>query len=176
MPRPKLKLSVISSVSPDDYIVDVTMSRHERTADYLNWLALKFPKRYIKKQDLHKKVYCESRSHSESSIEIRNFVKGLCKAEKILQTKYGRKILNVKGKGIRATVDDDDLAAKAGVDYRRAKSAALRFKGTADMIDPAKVSSKPMSTWVKRAQEGSGLLLGICDKMLPPKSETINNV
>jgi len=137
-----------------DYKYNPEHSKKQRVAEFLDWAATHYPKQYVDYPHLAKAVEGYSRMPQHNSKEVELIKSSMSGVNRMLQTKYGRALDAEPGVGVRATVDDADLAMivlpKKMKRIDQAKKAATQV---ANLVDPSKIpdtpENKPWKQWVK---------------------------
>ena len=153
------------------YKTDNTGTYGERTAEFLNAGADELPLAFFDKRYVAKVAFGLSRIPGEDSDQVRNRLSSvLASSNRILSRKYRREIWFDKVEGVRATVDDEDLARTVHRrKRRRVKSCAASLVSTDKNVDVSNLSSD-VKREVNKSRKSMKLLGEAIDSMplLPP--------
>lgn len=124
------------------YVVDKDMGIAERIADYMNWLLDSEPFEFVTWTKLTFNVLGLPRMPRSGTDPVRLVQRAASRAYRILEAKYGRLYCSLRGYGIRACVDADDMA-KSGIraSVRRGRSSIASIRRQADLIDEREISN-----------------------------------
>jgi hypothetical protein len=123
----------------------------ERTADYLDWAAKRFPKVFIPYNVVVKGIEGYQKPPRSNSDEVMRMRRCVSKVRSILLDKYNRSTVSQPGFGIRATIDDEDMLKECVTRSAvRAQSAISGLVRISDKVNIAKVPDCPERTWFKR--------------------------
>ncbi len=122
------------------YKIDSTGSYAERAAKFLNDAANELPYRFFDKRTVAKIALGLSRTPDEKSDAMDRLSSVLNSANKLLAREHGREVWIDPVEGVRATVNDSDLArTKHRKKRRRVKHAVQSLEYTDKLIDVNKV-------------------------------------
>ena len=96
--------------SLQNYVPKVEDSIPRRLACYLFSESLKRPRRIIDLPTIAQAVLMRNRKPSDDSSFVEQVKNAVGGAKRIIQKEFGVTITGVKGRGLRATVDDEDIA------------------------------------------------------------------
>ena len=124
------------------YTVDKGMGIAERIADYLNWLADEEPLEFATWSRIAFNVLALPRMPRNGTDPVRLVQRASSRAYRILETKYGRLYYPLRGYGIRACVNADDMS-KNGIRtaVKRGRSSIATIRRQADLIDEREISN-----------------------------------
>jgi hypothetical protein len=124
------------------YAVNKDMGIAERIADYLNWMADHEPGKFVPWNIIAFNVMMLPRVPRNNTESVKMVQRASSRSYRILETKYGRLYYPLKGYGVRACVDDDDMA-KNGIrtSVKRGRSAIATIRRQTDLIDERKISN-----------------------------------
>lgn len=153
------------------YKTDNTGTYGERAAEFLNAGADELPLAFFDKRYVAKVAFGLSRIPGEDSDQVKNRLSSvLASANRILSRKYRREIWFDKVEGVRATVDDEDLARTVHRrKRRRVKSSAASLDATDKNVDVNKLSAD-VKREVNKSRKSMKVLNQAIDSMplLPP--------
>lgn len=150
------------------------MTPSERGARFLNDLAEKFPNDFVSRAKLAKIIFNLPSVPRETNDYMKKIGSNMQRIDKILQTKYKRKIKSDRIDGYRATSSDADLMINVvRVQVRRAHLAQERVNNTISMVNPRnlggglKTEFENVRDTFKQIEERTSKL-----PQLPPKRHT----
>lgn len=149
-----------------------SMSRSQRLAHFLDWMAQRSPYQVIPANLAVQAIQGYARTPSPSKDEVKLLGNCYSAARTMLMNEHRRGLVVVRGLGLRATVDDQDCAdTQQRVNVQRLVGAHSKVKETARIIDASKIADPKLREWVKggvanamRALEGDDRL----SRLLPP--------
>lgn len=126
--------------SPNEFVKSYTTNSggtfSERVAEFLNSGADALPKAYFDKRFVAKVAFSLNRIPKEDSDHVKRLSRILSGANQILSRKYHREIDFDRVDGVRATVDDEDLAKTVHRrKRRRVKCCVSSLESTDKNID-----------------------------------------
>jgi hypothetical protein len=168
--KPKDVLAVIARYKP----LENARYRADRTAHFLDFCAQEAKYVPIAFNLIVQAIDGLSRTPSQNSDIVRVMADSMSSVRKKLMDQYGRGLSSVKGLGVRATVDGDDLAnTQLRNNVHRLVGAKKSVERTRDLIDPTQMKNPALKGWV---QNGVSKMLSEMnaekrlEKLLPPKA------
>ena len=167
--KPKDLMAVIARYKP----LEQAKSRTEKTAHFLDFAAQEAPHLPIALNLIVQAIDHLSRTPAQDSELVKLMAKSMQGVRRKLMLDYNRGLSTVKGMGVRATVDGDDVAntqLRSGVG--RLVGAKKSVERTRQLIDPSTMKNPALKTWV---QGGVTRMLSEMNaenrlaKLLPPK-------
>lgn len=158
------------------HVVDPSQPLNWRLAMFLDWAAQEMPERAIPYQHIAKVIMMKSRVPSPDSTEVRQIKGAISRAKRILLSHFKRGLVPTPGVGIRATVDDTDLAkTQVENDVRRLKQAADAIDRSVSAVNASAIRERDVRkrfgaiTRFNKALRGPNMLENL--RILPPKKD-----
>lgn len=156
------------------YRIDVAAFPGRRLADFLVLAAENAPKAFIDKRRAAKIAFAQRRLPSEDSEMVRRQLKSaIVSAKRILVTEYGRDLVSDRVEGVRATIDDTDVAETTRrTKHNRVHGAIRSLKITDDLIDTRNLRGEIRREVIRTRTDYKGLFeyLDSMPLLLPKKS------
>ncbi|HYX20441.1 MAG TPA: hypothetical protein VFA98_06305 [Thermoanaerobaculia bacterium] len=152
---------------------DMTRGIVARAADLLNFVKGKKPGAPVAWTHVTKCVLGGRIPHADSKA-VKDMMGRSSGIRAILMRDYGCGLENIQGLGVRATVDDDDLAnTQLRRQVKQHEASRQRVLATRALINPSAMKNKELKGWVNN---GVGALLSahndrIAKLLLPPGDE-----
>jgi len=141
-----------ASASFSDFVPDHSLNEVDRAAQFLDWAAQHMPMRFVPYTWIAKHAIIRPRVPGPDSPEVVMIRKKIGAIKRSLWDRYGRRsVAAPRGQelGIRATVDDDDVA---GTDFlqnkRRIHNGIRRLEDTRSKIDPGRMRDQGLKAMV----------------------------
>lgn len=158
-----------------EYRLDPKMSRSQRLAHFLDWLAQRAPYTVVPPNIALQAIMGYARTPSVNKDEVKLLQNSVSAAREIMLKEYQRGLVVFKRIGMRGTVDDQDCAdTQQRRNVQRLMGAHRKVKETARIIDASKIEDDKLRSWIKggvanamRALDADARL----DKLLPPPKE-----
>ncbi|OPZ39519.1 MAG: hypothetical protein BWY99_01370 [Synergistetes bacterium ADurb.BinA166] len=135
LPKKTPRVIQFSSYVPDPETKDVV----ERAVQFLDWAAREVPKRFIPYPWIAKVSISMNRVPNVESPEVQLIRKKIGSIKKVLWDRYNRRAVSAprtEELGLRATVDDDDMAATDWLrNKRRVHNGIRRLEDTRNKMD-----------------------------------------
>ena len=170
--KPRDLLSLITEYTP----LKDAKSRTDKVAHFLDWMVHKSPYTPIAYNLILRAVDQLGRTPSAQGAEVALLSSSMPNVRKKLMTDYGRGLATYKGVGVRATVDDDDLAnTQLRANVSRFVGAKTSMENTRKLINASAMQDKGLQSWVTN---GVSRMLNEVNadnrlaKLLPPKVDT----
>jgi hypothetical protein len=155
-----------------EYRFDPKMSRSQRLAHFLNWLAERAPYTVAAPNLALQAIMGYARTPNQNKDEVKLLTNSISAAREILMREYKRGLFVMRGVGMRATVDDQDCAdTQQRRNVQRLMGAHRKVKETSRIIDPAKIEDDKLRSWIKGGVANALKSLdaeGRLDRLLPP--------
>lgn len=136
-----------------DFIPDQSLTEVDRAAQFLDWAAQNMPMRFVPYTWITKHAIIRPRVPGPDDPMVASIRKKIGAIKRSLWDRYGRRSVPApRGQelGIRATVDDDDIA---GTDFlankRRVHNGIRRLQDTRSKIDPARMRDHGLKSMVQ---------------------------
>jgi hypothetical protein len=124
-------------------------TRVDKTAHFLDFCAKEGPYIPFGYNLVVQAVDGLSRTPNQSSDQVRLMADSMTAVRRKLMSDYGRGLDTVKGLGVRATVDDDDLAnTQLRRNVGRLVGSKRSLEQTRALIDTAKMKNQSLKSWV----------------------------
>lgn len=157
------------------YRFDPLMSRTQRLAHFLDWLAKEAPFQACPGNMALRAIMGYARTPRQDTDEVQSLLGVTSAARSVLMKTYGRGLYVVRDVGMRATVDDEDCAqTQQRSNVKRLMSAHRRVKETQAIIDPSKIRDEKVKRWVTSGVTNALKALDADDRLtrlLPPAQE-----
>jgi hypothetical protein len=139
----------VNGVAYTDYKVDKEMSVPRRTADFLSWYASKAPYRIVPLPDLTKVVTLLPRRPGQDSKEVDTQKSRTQRVKALLEHEYGIGLVVIPGKGMRATVDDEDFSRHCvGKTAKRAKGTLTTLARQTGMVNMRNIRDDQLKSFM----------------------------
>lgn len=152
--RSKMKSSKSTAVTFSNFTPDHSLNEVDRAAQFLDWAALNMPMRFVPYTWVAKHAIIRPRIPGPDSPEVVMIRKKIGAIKRSLWDRYNRRTVAAprnqdQEMGIRATVDDDDVA---GTDFlqnkRRIHNGIRRLEDTRSKIDPSRMRDHGLKAMV----------------------------
>lgn len=158
-----------------EYRFDPKMSRGQRLAHFLDWLAQRAPYTFVPANIALQAIQGYARTPAATNDEVKLLAKSVTNARRIMLKEYKRGLFVLPKVGMRGTVDDQDCAdTQQRKNVERLMGAHMTVKATSRIIDANKIKDDKLRSWIKggvaqamRALDADGRL----DKLLPPPKD-----
>lgn len=155
-----------------EYRFDPKMSRGQRLAHFLDWLAQRAPYTFVPANIALQAIQGYARTPAATNDEVKLLAKSVTNARRIMLKDYKRGLFVLAKVGMRGTVDDQDCAdTQQRKNVERLMGAHQTVKATNRIIDATKIKDDKLRSWIRggvaqaiRALDADGRL----DKLLPP--------
>ena len=167
-------LDILGRIS-SDYEAPMSEKLPARAAHFLNWCAGEFPGVPIAWNIVVKAIMGYARTPALDGVETAAMAGRASAIRAKLMERFGRGLVNARGQGVRATIDDDDLAGtQLRANVRRLASAKASTARTRDLIDTKAMKNRELREWVDGGVTKALASLDAVErlnKLLPPAPE-----
>jgi len=132
------------------YRFDPKLSKAERIAHFLDWMAKKFPGIPVPANLITKAIYGYGKKPRMGTEEVLSVQGCAGSARNILRKQYNRGLLVVRNEGMRATIDSEDVAnTTLQKCAQRLGSAKKSLEAERSIVNPSEIKDEELRKWVK---------------------------